>query len=699
MATHSDLRAAHASLKILARATSFCVAFLLLATWSGSSPAADTPGRVLESPPRALEQIAADVRYLASDELEGRGLGSEGIDKAAEYIAEQFRAAGLNTDVFDGSPMQRFTKGVRGTLGQRNRLALVGPLENEQNGEAATGRVAHRPLKLGEDYTPLSLSNSARLDVPLVFAGYGITARQHGYDDYDGIDVKGKAVIVLRHEPRQDDEDSPFSGTKDSIYAYLQTKAGNAQVHGAAAVLFCTDDLETRRSLGTARREWQAAFEQLSAAHERWEAIAEPTVEQVRRQQAEFKQLLEEARKANDAVHARLDALLGFEVDGPPKASADLPVLHCRRGLIEPIIRAATGKELAAIEQEIDDSLSPRSLELPGWRVRGRVDVERKEVPMQNVVAVLEGEGALAEEAIVIGAHYDHLGRGGFGSLAPGSNEIHNGADDNASGVAVVLAAARQLASLLNGPRRTLVFVAFTGEESGFYGSNHYVQNPVAPIDRTVAMINLDMVGHLRRNRLSVMGVGTSDQFRSVVDAAGDEAGLSLARTPSGASPSDHTPFLKQRVPVLHFFTGMHADYHRPTDDFEKLNLEGMGRVADVVTCVAQQLATIPKRPVFVEVKSPELVASSKRPFFGSMPDFASAAEGFAMAGVVPGGPAARAGLEAGDVVVEFGGVKIASLLDFSNELSKHKAGEKVTTVVRRREETLTAEVELAPPR
>jgi hypothetical protein len=306
----------------------------------------------------------------------------------------------------------------------------------------------------------------------------------------------------------------------------------------------------------------------------------------------------------------------------------------------------------------------------------------------------------LADETIVIGAHYDHLGFGGNGSAAPGVHEIHNGADDNGSGSTVLMEVARQLAAGKKLPRR-LVFIAFTGEERGLIGSARYVRNPLFPLDKTVAMLNLDMVGRLQDDKLIVHGTGTATEFDALVDQFAKHDAFQVTKKPSGFGPSDHSSFYGAKVPVLFFFTGTHKDYHRPSDDFEKLNIVGMRRVGQMVAEIATVLADAGERPHFLEAKgaAPELGSGGDRPYFGSIPDFAQDAPGYALSGVSKGSPAERGGLKAGDAIIQFGDSKIGNLEDFDSALRKFKAGDKVPIVVKRGAEAVKLEVTLDPPR
>jgi hypothetical protein len=359
-------------------------------------------------------------------------------------------------------------------------------------------------------------------------------------------------------------------------------------------------------------------------------------------------------------------------------------------------VRAALGRDLAALEEKIDQGPAPQSRLLDGWRVVGRLDVQRKKVAVKNVLGVLEGEGPTADETVIVGAHYDHLGLGGAGSLVRGE-AIHNGADDNASGVAVMIEVARQLALRSEPRKRRLVFMALTGEERGLLGSNHYLDHPLFPLEKTVAMINLDMVGRLRNDRLTVFGSGSGKGIGQRLEQINEHHGFELALRPSGFSPSDNTVFYAKKIPVLHFFTGTHGQYHRPSDDFQTLNVAGMRRIAALVSEVVVALSNAEKPPEYVAIQRAS--RSGGRPYLGTVPDLGFDGNGYRLRAVVPGGPAERAGLRDGDVVVRFADDPIDGLEAIDQALRQHRGGDRVRVVVRRGEQEETFEVELDPPK
>ncbi len=661
---------------------------LVLLAPAGPSALAEEKKELTETQARLLEM----AKYLADDQRQGRGIGTKGLDEAADYIAGQFRRFGLKTDLVDGGPFQKFTLLNSVRPGKNNRAVLLGP------------QGLKLPLQMDQDYRPLALGGTyqGKEPLPLVFVGYGITAPDLGYDDYQGVDVKGKVVIVLRKEPQQNNPHSKFNGTRTTQHALFTRKVSNAFQHGAAGVILVNDRFSILQQNRRLFQRWQDQLKAAAEAEKKLDqARKQGDLEQLQKLAAASAQRATSLRQAADQVLRRgLDPLLEFRVGGGGSGSRSLPVICIRRKHVDRILRDALGKSLQQIEQEIDQSLKPQSQPLEGWRMELATDIQRRRVEVKNVLALLPGEGPLADEVVVLGAHYDHLGLGGPGSLAPGVRQVHNGADDNASGTTVLLEVARRLAQ--QGPqKRSILFIAFTAEERGLIGSAYYVNHPVLPLKNTVAMINLDMVGRLNKNRLILQGVDTAKEFDALIKRLNEKYRFDIARRPGGQGPSDHTSFYLKGVPVLHFFTGLHRDYHRPSDDYDKLNLEGMSRIADMVTDLMLELANGPQRPTLVRVKTRPRPRRPRgvRPYFGSIPDFASEGPGYRLMGVAEGSPAAKAGLRGGDVILQLGKYKVENLEDFDGALRKYKAGQKVPVKVRRGRQTLTLEVTLGEPR
>ncbi|MCH7856729.1 MAG: M28 family peptidase [Gemmatimonadetes bacterium] len=367
--------------------------------------------------------------------------------------------------------------------------------------------------------------------------------------------------------------------------------------------------------------------------------------------------------------------------------------------------RAALGIPVAAVRGDAADRI--RQAARRGDRVFLAASVQPRAVEARNVAALLPGsDPTLADEVLIIGAHYDHLGFGGEGSLDPDVREVHNGADDNASGTSGLIEIARALSESDRRPARSVLFLAFTGEEKGLWGSSHYVRNPLLPIERTVAMLNMDMIGRLEGGTLIVHGVGTAEEWTDVLLAANQSTArpLSIATTPEGFGPSDHASFYGEGLPVLHFFSNTHVDYHRPSDDWEKIDIEGLGRIVDLVIEVAfdlagvsgsdERIALTPIEPDLAAAHGQDPSASTTGggygPYLGTIPDMVPVDSGLRLTGVREGSPAAIAGIRGGDVVVEFGGNQVGDIYTYTYALQEHEPGDSVEIVVLRDGERLT---------
>ncbi|MFQ5791993.1 MAG: M28 family peptidase [Acidobacteriota bacterium] len=466
------------------------------------------------------------VRFLAADRLAGRGNGKEGLEEAARYIADRFEEFGLEPAGDSGSYFQPFTVTLTSKLGAESFLEIG-------------GRGIEAELRLHRDFEPMSFSAEGEIEAPLVFVGYGITAPEHDYDDYDAVDVRGKVALMLRHTPREKRPDGPFA--PDRGHATFVAKAVNARSHGARALLIVNDPINHR---------------------------GEP------------------------------DLLLEFGVDLGVD-DLGIPSIHLKREVAEKLF-ASVGKDLARVQESIDDRLAPSSFGLAGTKAHLRVEVRRRRGEVKNVLGYLPSatrDGG--EEFLVVAGHYDHLGLGGRRSEGRDTEgQIHNGADDNASGTAGVLELARVFSTRLD-LKRGILFSAFAGEELGLRGSRHYVRNPTLPLARAVAMLNLDMIGRLRDDRVYVGGADSSPGFRPVLERLGTEEDLAVSFGFSGYGASDHSSFLLREIPSLFFFTGLHDDYHKPSDDWERLNPAGMAKVLRLAYRTADYLQALPERPPF----------------------------------------------------------------------------------------------------
>jgi Zn-dependent M28 family amino/carboxypeptidase len=355
-------------------------------------------------------------------------------------------------------------------------------------------------------------------------------------------------------------------------------------------------------------------------------------------------------------------------------------------------------------------------------------DVVRAEVPAYNVIGVLEGSDPLLKnENIVIGAHYDHLGRGGEGSLAPRPGEIHHGADDNASGTAGVIELARIFSAQRPKLKRTLVFIAFGGEEEGLLGSNYYVNHPLVPLTKTVAMINMDMIGRMKDRKLVIGGVGTAKEWRELINDANTAQTMTVAAhsgaptpkgvpivvsangrpimsvDPSGAfdltlnedgyGPSDHSSFYSKQVPVLFFWTGTHNDYHKPSDTFDKINYNDEARILSMVARIVRNIDSSDQRLTYTTAKSDPPRGGGFRVYLGTIPNYADSSDGLLIDGVRDDSPAAKAGLKAGDRIVKIGNRDVKNVYDYTYALGEMKAGQEYVIEVVRGSEKLTLKI------
>lgn len=653
---------------------------LLMAAWS-------LPLRgeaLVEAKARLLE----DAKYLSSDELEGRGVGTEGLTVAAKFVREQFAKAGLAVDRVDGGAFQKFDLTTGAKLTEPNSLQFSGP-----NNETVD-------LKIGEDFEVCSFGGTGSFDGEVVFCGYGVEAKDDGYDDFAGIDVAGKVIIVMRRTPRQADMKAAHSLMR---HQDLRSKMNQAVAHKAAAVLFVNDPYTARKAVEKRQDDLAKANEKVAGLAEILvdtdAADAEKSTEARNKLTAAVNQL-KSVRTANETAND--DALMKFGYAGHGDSKPVLPAFHISRKLADKLL-TGLGTKLADLEAAIDQDFKPRTAVIPGWKVRGTLSMEKVRSDVFNVIGVIDGEGPLADETVIIGAHYDHVGRGGVNSAAPGSTDVHNGADDNASGTVALLELARRFAKSAETkrPARRIVFIAFTGEELGLLGSARYCKEPVFPLDKTVAMLNMDMVGRLKDdNKLIVYGTGTSPRWEPDLKQFNGDDGFKLVLKPEGFGPSDHSSFYAKKIPVLHFFTGEHPDYHRPTDDWEKLNIDGIARVVQLIQKVVESTVETSERPAYVEVKgSAQPMRGGTRPYFGSIPEFGNEEPGYAISGAAAGSPADKGGLKAGDRIVKFGGNPVANLDDFDAALRKFKAGDEVEVTVVRDKKEVALKVTLEPPK
>jgi hypothetical protein len=601
---------------------------LLIAVLYGVSTAADLR-RV--DPKAYLEHI----KFLASDNLEGRGDGSPGLETAADYIAQKFKDAGLEPAGDNGTYFQRFEMITGLSVEAGNSFTL-------QAGRSSVS------FDLGRDYELVSTSrdqSSPPETLPVVFAGYGITAPALHYDDYAAIDASGKAVLIFTHEPQENDARSAFEGQTNTMHSTMMRKVEVARNNGVKAILV-VDDPNHRPAVERFRR---------------W--LREPSAEEY-----------------------------------------GIPVFYVSRDLVQRAV--GTRLNLDTISDEIDRDLAPKSRALDDITVRAVDHTAKVRKTVRNVIGIMKGsDAAMQDETVIVGAHYDHLGRSGRFSMSQNTTgQIHHGADDNASGTAAVIEMAKAAVEARNEFQRTVVFMTFAGEEHGLLGSSHYVNHPTSPLDKTIAMVNLDMVGRAG-GRIMVDGLGNAPSIEDDLKTAEKVSPLNLRalRGGPGAGASDDATFLLRKIPAVNFFSGFHSDYHRPSDTWEKIDARGGAAVADLALALVRQLANRKGRPEFVDTvqeQDPHSTGnvgavSGYGPYFGSVPDFANEGQGVKFAEVRTDSPAAKAGLRGGDVLISFAGQPIKTLYDFTFALREKKPGDRVDVVVLRDGKEVKATVEL----
>jgi hypothetical protein len=619
----------------------------------------------------SVERLRAHIEYLASDKLEGRRTGTPGANLAAEYIAREFSRYGLRRSIGRDLPGMSILEADSPKRYLQEFPYVAGVELGEHNLLYVNPGKADdtAQFRVGEDWMPLGFSSNGKIQgAEMVFAGYGISSAELKYDDYSASAAKDRVAIVFAGTPDDDNPHGQFARAGE-----IRFKAAAARAAGARALLIITGE-----------------------------------------------------EKLNDDRMSRLS----YDNAG----EAGIPVLVISRPLAQKLLAVGSLSEYqAAADASPANNTGLRAT--MGTLLRAPIrlrkldlstEVTRRLSPSANVVGILDGsDPTLKNEVIVIGAHYDHLGHGGEGSLAPREGEIHYGADDNASGTAGMLELARLFTSQKLRPRRTIVFMAFSGEEEGLLGSNYYVNHPIVPLANTVTMINMDMIGRMKDNKLIVGGVGTAPEWRQALAAAnapermrvaiapaspGDmprpvstvgrempgrevpivtgsngspvvtlsfEKPFDLALNEDGFGPSDHSSFYAKQVPVLFFWTGTHDDYHKPSDTADKINYADEARILGLVTRIVYEIDTNDKRPVYAVAKSESTGrASGFRVYLGTMPNYADSNDGLLLDGVRDDSPAAKAGIKAGDKIVKLAGRDVRNVYDYTYALGEMKAGQ-----------------------
>ncbi len=502
---------------------------------------------VKESIESGLNQISAEnimknLTFLASDSLKGRNTPSLELDIAGKFIAEKFKQYGLKP--VGGSYFQK-VEFIKIDLGEENHLIL------SKNGEKIN-------FEIGSDFVPYNFGEG-EIEAGVVFAGYGITAKEYEYDDYEGIDVKGKIVILLRDEPQEKDSSSVFNGANPTRYSFPRYKVQNALEHGAIGVIILPDPLN-HSILKPRGYAWPRLFRNL------------------------------------------------------PRTSLPIQLAYLQRGLIpaveagEKFIKEVFGdvQVLMDIQRSIDENLKPKSFEIENVKIKLRVSFNKENVYANNVVGLIEGiDSKLKDEIVIVGAHYDHVGY--FLPSMIGSSEkdsIYNGADDNGSGTVGMMEVAKAFGMSKNKPKRSILFIAFCGEEKGLLGSRYYVDNPLFPLEKTVAMINLDMIGRNSIDSLILIGWSYSEDMKKIAEEENLAIGFKFSYDGEKDFPrSDQANFARKGIPVIFFHSGEHADYHKVSDEVDKINFSKIERVAKLCYRVVYRIANSDIRPKVNEDK------------------------------------------------------------------------------------------------
>jgi hypothetical protein len=586
----------------------------------GSSYSADEGAKTIDA-----NTLREHVTILSSDGMEGREAGQDGVRRAEDYIGAEFERLGL--EPVPG--LDRFHVSFTLYADDYDRSATVLTLNN--TGSGYTGRP-------GVDFRPFDFSKSGSVEAEIVFAGYGITAPEHNYDDYSDLDVEGKVVLVLRHEPGETDPSSSFDGTRHSAHAEFAVKAERAREHGALGMLLVTDPLNH-----------PAGDDLRIGGRLRLEPDLETTPADT------------EAENAIVAVHV----------------SRELA-----RRMVEP-----AGLTLEAMQTAIDSGRSPAELDLGGARVA--LEVERAgepvEISARNVAGLIRGsDPELKDEWVVVGAHHDHVG-----GYAGEGDTIYNGADDNASGTAGVLALARALSARDPKPRRSVLFVTFTAEEKGLLGSRALLEQELIPVDRVKFMLNLDMLGRNPKRPVRVFGDGYVEGLEETVVAANRRVDLPLVFAGAEyAGNSDHHPFFMADIPFMFLFTGVHEDYHQVGDHAGKLDYRRMKRIVRLAYEVLLSVSEADRSPRFIHnITWLGLQLMTEDSADGSLARITE---------VDAQSRARQAGLRQGDAVLAFGGESVDAARSIGERFREISPGSSFEMTVRRQGEEYTVTLERA---
>jgi len=509
--------------------------------------AADIPEEVLKAKNSIKgKMVVSHIDFLASKYCRGRETGEPGMDVAAKYITTVLKGAELEPAGEYGSYYQ-LVRLKKVSLGEGIYLEI-----EEKRG----GVKLMKKTRLEWDYLPVYISAEREVTAPLVFAGYGITALEHKYDDYKNLDARGKIVLVMRHEPKENDPSSPFEGRRLSNYGTLLSKILNAQKHGAVGILFATDPLNHKvlTPLATRGTDWASLRKERMRDDEDFR----------------FMRFSPRMRIVGDDFGVKIPAVA---LDGK---------------LVDYLL--GEKYSLISLQKEIDKKMIPRSFPLHNRKISMGIFFRNEPVSANNIAAKVRGnDPELREEVVIVGAHYDHMGKDNRG-------RVYGGADDNASGTAGVMELARAFRNLKKKPKRTILFILFTAEEKGLLGSKYYVENPLFPLEKTVAMINLDMIGRNDMDQISIIGKYQYPKLFSIFDSTNRETvnfDLNFA-VEEFIRQSDHFPFMRKDIPTVFFNSGMHDELHRPEDTVGLIIPEKTEKATQLIFLSLWKIANLP---------------------------------------------------------------------------------------------------------